>query len=45
MAVLDRDEPATGDGLMLRLAGAWSQKVADADVQRHVQPNRGNQEQ
>jgi hypothetical protein len=44
MAVLDRDEPATGDGSMLRLAGAWSQKVADADVQRHVQPNRGNQE-
>jgi hypothetical protein len=44
MAVLDRDEPATGDGSMLRLAGAWSQKVADAGVQRHVQPNRGNQE-
>lgn len=42
MAVQDRDEPATGDGSMLRLAGAWSKKVADASVQRHVQPNRGN---
>jgi hypothetical protein len=45
MAVLDRDEPATGDGSMLRLAGAWSQKVADAGGQRHAQPNHDNQEQ
>jgi hypothetical protein len=29
---------------MLRFPGAWSQKVADAYVQRHVPPNHGNQE-